>query len=115
MADHDPLEDSELLLELVRALTRNPEAVKILATEADGNLQLKIEVDPADRGYIIGKQGSTISAIRTLFAKIGSLDQRRVIVDLTEDKADRSNKRPRQSRGNRREQDQQKTGRPRAL
>lgn len=111
MADHDPLEDSDLLLELVRALARKPEAVKVFAKEVDGNLQLKIEVDPADRGYIIGKAGSTISAIRTLFAKIGSLDQRRVNVDLTEDESDRR-KRPSRKRGNRREQEQQKTGRP---
>lgn len=98
MTTTDPLEDDELLLELVRALVREPAAVKIHQKTQPGLSEFDIEVAFEDRALIIGKQGSTINAIRRLFGKIGHLDGQRIMVHLIEHKSD---KQPRRQSGTR--------------
>lgn len=61
-----------LLHELVKALVDAPADVRIerLAAENNYDALLFIHVAPDDRGKVIGKQGATITALRTLFQRV---------------------------------------------
>ncbi len=56
----------ELLEYIVKSLASNPEAVQVTEENTEGNINLKLKVDPKDMGMIIGKSGQTIKAIRRL-------------------------------------------------
>lgn len=55
-----------LLLVLARSLVDEPERVEVSATESDSRVDLKLRVAPDDMGRIIGRQGRTIRAIRSV-------------------------------------------------
>jgi len=94
--DNLPLENSDLLAEIVRALVDVPEQVQVEEKTIEGGAStvLIIKVAKEDRGKIIGKNGSTIYIIRGLFNRIGSLDGIRLLVEVEDDSKGRS-KRPR--------------------
>lgn len=89
----DPtLPPERLLHEMVKALVDAPGTVRIEQTIAEGNARmLLIHVAPEDRGKVIGKQGATITALRTLFgrvaASLGSGD--RLVIEVADSKARR--------------------------
>ena len=66
----DQLEN--LVLILARALVENPDEVEVSGTETDSRVDLEVRVAPDDMGKIIGRQGRTIRAIRTV-AKAASV------------------------------------------
>ena len=61
-----------LVLILARSLVDDPESVEVSGTETDSRVDLEIRVAPDDMGKIIGRQGRTIRAIRTV-AKAASV------------------------------------------
>jgi uncharacterized protein len=61
-----------LVLVLARSLVEDPEKVEVSGTESDSRVDLEIRVAPEDMGKIIGRQGRTIRAIRTV-AKAASV------------------------------------------
>jgi predicted RNA-binding protein YlqC (UPF0109 family) len=81
----DPLENDDLLTEIVRALVDNPQAVRVTETKDNGVSRLKIFVDPKDQGKVIGKEGKTIGAMRVLFGRIGAVDKRRIYIEMNGD------------------------------
>ena len=56
----------KLLVVLARSLVEEPEAVEVSGTETDSRVDLELRVLPEDMGKIIGRQGRTIRAIRTV-------------------------------------------------
>jgi uncharacterized protein len=56
----------ELVLVLARSLVDEPDKVEISGTETDSRVDLEIRVAEDDMGKIIGRQGRTIRAIRTV-------------------------------------------------
>jgi predicted RNA-binding protein YlqC (UPF0109 family) len=61
-----------LVLILARSLVDDPESVEVSGTETDSRVDLELRVAPDDMGMIIGRQGRTIRAIRTV-AKAASV------------------------------------------
>ena len=55
-----------LLLVLARSLVDEPERVEVSGTESDSHVDLELRVAPDDMGRIIGRQGRTIRAIRSV-------------------------------------------------
>ncbi len=51
---------------VVKGLVQKPEAVTITPVERDGATVFELRLDPEDVGKIIGRQGMTINAIRSL-------------------------------------------------
>lgn len=82
--DFDPLENADLLVEVVRALVMSPEDVKVDEVEKQEGTYLTIRVAPEDRGRLIGKQGTTISLITQLFNRIAASDGSRVFIRIEE-------------------------------
>jgi uncharacterized protein len=51
---------------IARALVDVPEAVRVTETDHRGVAVIELYVDPGDLGRVIGRQGRTVSALRTL-------------------------------------------------
>jgi predicted RNA-binding protein YlqC (UPF0109 family) len=62
---------TELLTHLVASLVDFPEALTVTAEESDGCTTCTITADPRDTGRVIGKQGRTARALRTLLVARG--------------------------------------------
>ncbi|NIT04395.1 KH domain-containing protein [Candidatus Saccharibacteria bacterium] len=77
----------DLLEYLVGEIVSNPKDVKVEESEEeDGTLHLTISVSPEDMGFIIGKNGRTISAIRSLVKTAAAKQGKEVFVELSEEK-----------------------------
>lgn len=74
-----------LLEELIKKLVDSPDAVKIDEKIDSDVIRLKIKVDPADVGKVIGKKGQTISALRTYFKAVGAKEKnKRMLIEVDE-------------------------------
>ena len=62
----------DLVLFLTKSLVDNPDSVEVSGTEEDSRVDLEIRVAQDDIGKVIGRQGRTIKAIRTV-AKAASV------------------------------------------
>jgi predicted RNA-binding protein YlqC (UPF0109 family) len=56
----------ELIEYVAKAIVDNPEQVKVTEVPSEGGIIIRLEVDPEDRGKVIGKQGRIAKAVRTL-------------------------------------------------
>jgi predicted RNA-binding protein YlqC (UPF0109 family) len=56
----------ELVEKIVRALVDSPEQVRVREIEATNVRVLEIEVAKQDIGYLLGKKGGNIDALRTI-------------------------------------------------
>ena len=72
----------ELVEFLAKSLVDEPDAVKIRTMERDQATVLELEVAPPDLGKVIGRQGRTARAMRTLLAAAGQKTRRRYILDI---------------------------------
>ena len=70
--------DVEFLDFVVKALVDNKDAVKIDRKIDEMGVLLTLSVDPSDLGKVIGRNGSTARAIRTLLRIIGYKNGARV-------------------------------------
>lgn len=74
---------------VVKGLVDRPDAVSITATDHSGMTVYELRLHPMDMGKIIGKQGNTIHAIRSLL-QVGAAKQGvRCKLEIIEDKTDR--------------------------
>ncbi|MCU0660563.1 MAG: KH domain-containing protein [Candidatus Pacebacteria bacterium] len=76
--------DKEFLEYVVKALVDNPNDVKIDRKVDEMGVLITLSVNPADMGKIIGRQGNTAKAIRTLLRVIGMKNNARVNLKINE-------------------------------
>jgi predicted RNA-binding protein YlqC (UPF0109 family) len=75
----------EFLAYVVKGLVQHPEAVTVTPVERGGATVFELRLNPADVGQIIGRQGVTINAIRSLL-QVGSANKGlRCSVEIVED------------------------------
>jgi predicted RNA-binding protein YlqC (UPF0109 family) len=72
----------KLLLVLARSLVEEPDAVEVSGTETDSRVELELRVAQEDMGKIIGRQGRTIRAIRTVVKAASAKLGKRVNVEV---------------------------------
>ena len=70
---------------VVKGLVDHPEAVAITPIERGGMTVFELRLDPKDVGRIIGKQGMTINAIRSLLTAGSAKKGLRCAVEIVED------------------------------
>lgn len=70
--------DQEFLEYVVKALVGYPDDVKVDRKVDEMGVLLTLKVNPTDVGQVIGKEGSTAKAIRTLMRIIGLKNKSRV-------------------------------------
>ena len=76
----------ELVQYLAKSLVNNPDAVDVKETEGETASVLELRVAKEDLGRIIGKQGRTAKSIRTILNAAASRTNRRVVLEIVEEK-----------------------------
>jgi predicted RNA-binding protein YlqC (UPF0109 family) len=67
---------------VARALVDHPNAVTVTETERRGTTVLELKTAPGDMGKIIGRQGRTAAALRTLLAVTAERHGKRAQLDI---------------------------------
>jgi hypothetical protein len=67
-------------------LVQKPDAVTITPVEREGTTVYELRLDPQDVGKIIGRQGMTINAIRSLLLAGSARKGLRCTLEIVEDK-----------------------------
>ena len=73
---------------LARALTDRPDDVRVVETEHKGTTLVELYVAPGDLGKVIGKQGRTAAALRTLAASAAERDGKTVTLEIRDGRPD---------------------------
>jgi len=76
--------DREFLEFIVKNLVDHPEDVKIERQVDEMGVLLSVKVNPEDMGQLIGRQGSTAKAIRSLVRIIGLKNHARINLKIEE-------------------------------
>ncbi len=69
---------------IVKALVDEVDAVDVRAIEREGATLIEVRVAPGDMGKIIGRQGRTIRALRSLAHAVGLKKRHRYILEIVE-------------------------------
>ena len=67
---------------LARALTDRPDEVQVRESEHKGTTLVELYVAPGELGRVIGKQGRTAAALRTLAATDAEKDGKTVTLEI---------------------------------
>ena len=76
--------DQKFVEDLVKSIVDNPADVKTERTIDERGVLIKLYVNPADMGKIIGKEGNTAKAIRTLLRVFGAKNDARLNLKIVE-------------------------------
>lgn len=82
MAEMHP--DQEFLEYIVRAIVNNPGDVKSTRTVDERGVLITLHVNSTDIGYVIGRRGMTVRAIRTLLRVVGAKNNASVNLKIDE-------------------------------
>ena len=69
---------------VVKALVDDPSAVDVREIQREGTTRIEVRVAQADMGKVIGKQGRTVRALRSLVYAAGVKQHNRFVLDVIE-------------------------------
>lgn len=75
----------EAVERIVRSLVGDPDAVEVNEIADGKNVRIEVRVAEGDMGRIIGREGRTVKAIRSILFVAGQRHNRRFQLDLVED------------------------------
>jgi len=70
---------------IVTSLVGEPESVEVFENTDGRTVRLEVRVAPGDMGRVIGREGRTVKAIRSILFAAGQKQGRRFHLDLVED------------------------------
>jgi predicted RNA-binding protein YlqC (UPF0109 family) len=76
--------DQEFLESVIKAIVDHPGDVKVSRDIDEMGVLLTLKVNPEDMGKIIGREGSTAKAIRTILRVIGTKNNARINLKIEE-------------------------------
>lgn len=71
---------------LAKALTDNPDQVHVTESQHKATTLVELFVGPGDLGKVIGKQGRTAAALRTLASAAGEKEGKTVTLEIRDGK-----------------------------
>ena len=74
----------DLISYLARALVDNPDEVSITEVEGNQTSVLELKVAKEDLGKVIGKQGRTARAMRTILSAASAKVKKRTVLEIIE-------------------------------
>lgn len=77
-------QDGQFLEYVVRSLVDHPDDVKITRVVDEMGVLLTLDVNQGDMGKVIGREGNTAKAIRTLLRVVGMKHNARVNLKINE-------------------------------
>lgn len=78
------MKDQEFVEYVVKALVDNAEKVKVDRRVDEMGVLITLDVDAADMGKVIGRDGATAKALRTLLRVVGMKNNARVNLKINE-------------------------------
>jgi hypothetical protein len=75
---------NELLTFIAKSLVDSPEKVEVREVSGEQTAVLELKVAPEDLGKIIGKQGKTAKAIRTILGAAAAKMRKRAVLEILE-------------------------------
>jgi len=76
--------DQEFLEYLVKSIVENPNDVEVGRKVDEMGVLLSLKVNPKDMGLVVGRQGATAKAIRSLLRIVGARNNARVNLKIEE-------------------------------
>lgn len=74
----------ELITYIAKALVDNPDQVEVAEVEGQSTSVLELTVAKEDLGKIIGKQGRTARAVRTILSAASTKIHKRAVLEIIE-------------------------------
>ncbi len=74
----------ELIRYIAKALVDSPEEVEVMEVEGERTSVIELKVAKKDLGKIIGKQGRTARAIRTILSAASTKINKRSVLEILE-------------------------------
>lgn len=74
----------ELVTYIAQALVDKPEQVSVAEVEGNQTTVLELTVAKEDLGKVIGKQGRTAQAMRTILSAVSSKVKKRTVLEIIE-------------------------------
>jgi uncharacterized protein len=74
----------ELIDYMARALVDNPDQVKVSEIEGEQTSVIELRVAKEDLGKVIGKQGRTARAMRTILSAASTKIRKRAVLEIIE-------------------------------
>ena len=71
---------------VIKGLVSNPDQVTVTPVERSGITVFQLRMNPSDIGKVIGRQGMTINAIRSLLQAGSAKKGLRCLIEIVEDK-----------------------------
>jgi len=78
------VELQDLVTAIVSSLVDHPSEVRVTSAQGESCTMLEVHVNKDDIGKVIGRQGHTASAIRTILSNAAGKHRTRVILDIAE-------------------------------
>ena len=78
------MQQKELVEYIAKSLVDSPDQVDVREAEGEQGEVLELSVSHEDLGKIIGKQGRTARAIRTLLGAVSAKTKKRVVLEIIE-------------------------------
>ena len=76
--------DKDFIEQVVKMLVDNPDDVKVERKIDEMGVLISLDVNPKDMGMVIGREGATAKALRTLLRAIGAKNNARVNLKINE-------------------------------
>ena len=96
----DSMKDRDFVEYVVKMIVDNPDAVKVERKIDEMGVLITLDVHPSDMGMVIGREGMTAKALRTLLRVIGARNSARVNLKINEPEGStRPPREPRESAG----------------
>ncbi|MBU1207405.1 MAG: KH domain-containing protein [Proteobacteria bacterium] len=74
----------DLIAYIAKALVDHPEAVEVLEVEGEQTSVIELKVAKDDLGKVIGKQGRTARAMRTILSAASTKIRKRAVLEIIE-------------------------------
>jgi predicted RNA-binding protein YlqC (UPF0109 family) len=74
----------ELIATIAKSLVDSPDDVKVTRNDEDNNVTIELTVAPDDLGKVIGKQGRTARALRSILAATAAREEKRSRLEIVE-------------------------------
>ena len=74
----------ELLLQIAKTLVDNPDQVSVFELLGDRTMVLELKVAQVDIGKVVGKQGRTAQALRTIMSAAAMKSGKRLVLEIIE-------------------------------
>jgi len=74
----------ELILYIAKSLVDNPDEVEVMEVEGEKTTVLELRVAQEDLGKVIGKQGKTARAMRTILNAAATKIKKRAVLEILE-------------------------------